>query len=605
MVSSLMIRHWTALTGTLLLAAFSVVVYREARPEWRSRELKQIVNEDLASVDRCSTCHPEQAHPAPWLEHHPAERFGCTICHEGQGRATTARAAHREDPSWPRPLLPGVWLGATCARCHEENEIPYEPYLSDGRKLFLATGCVGCHEVAALRGVAKIGPDLRHIGSKVNAQWLQAWLKNPKNYQPRTRMPNFQLSELEIVVLTSYLLTLRAPSPPSPFNAPPSLAAEGGKLFRESRCVSCHSLKGRGGKLAGDLECFGSKADPGWVAEYLEDPRRHFPASRMPRYRFDRQQIRTLAAYFATELRCQQDPAPEPAPGSPAEAQRIIRRYGCHGCHEIPGFEKAGPVGAELDGYADKPIDRLDFGNRSKIGRTWQEWTFAKLKKPRQFRETLKMPDYDFDDQEALNLAVFLRSLTTRAIPAAYRFRPGPNAPYKPQGAFGRLVEELRCLDCHRIRGSGGSLAPDLSLEGSRVRPGWLKEFLKNPQPIRLYMEERMPKFRLAPAEIDTIVNYLGTVLVVDLPGAGVIPRELTAKGRKLYFEKYACQACHQRGEQGGAIGPELTAVGKRLTPQWLFYYLRDSHRLVGDVPEPALKLPEEEARAVAAFLGY
>ncbi|MBI3695956.1 MAG: c-type cytochrome [Acidobacteria bacterium] len=597
-----MLRHWTALTSTLLLAAFTVVVYREARQEWYGRELKQIVNEDLGLVDRCSTCHPERTHPAPWLDQHPAEKFGCTSCHEGQGRATTAQAAHRSDPSWPRPLLANQFLGAACARCHSEEEIPFEPYLSDGRKLFLDTGCVGCHDVTSLRGLPKLGPDLRHVGSKVNASWLRAWLKRPKDYQPKTRMPNFQLSDREIVVLTSHLLSLRAPEPPPALTAPASLATEGGKLFRQSRCVSCHTLKGRGGKTAGELECFGSKAEAAWVAEYLRDPRRHFPASRMPRYRFGAPQARALAAYLTTELRCQAEPAPPPEPVSPAEAQRIIRRYGCNGCHEIPGFEKAGPVGAELDGFADKPAERLDFGNDTKLARTWQQWTLAKLKKPRQFRDTLKMPDHEFEDLEALNLAVYLRSLTSRAVPAAYRHGPAAAA-YKPEGAFGRLVEELRCLDCHRIRGTGASIAPDLTFEGSRVRRAWLEEFLNNPQPMRLYMEERMPRFRLAKEEIQTIANYLGTVLVADWESSGAIPRELAARGRLLYFEKYACHACHQSGEQGGAIGPDLTGVRRRLTSEWLLHYLRDSHALAGDVPEPALRLPEDEALAVAAFL--
>ena len=597
-----MIRRWTALTGTLLLAAFGLVVYREVRPEWRGHELKQIVNEDLGVVDRCSTCHPESTHPAPWLEQHPPERFGCTTCHEGQGRATVAAAAHRGDPSWPRPLLPALFLGAACARCHSEEEIPFEPYLSDGRRLFLAAGCVGCHDVATLRGTPKIGPDLRQVGSKVNAGWLRAWLKRPRDYQPRTRMPNFQLSEREIVALTSYLLTLRASEPPAPRVVAASLAGEGGKLFRESRCVSCHTLQGRGGKIAGELECFGSKSDAAWLVEYLRDPGRHSPASRMPRYRFTGAQARALAAYLTIELRCQVEPAPPLEPASPAEAQRIIRRYGCHGCHETPGFEKAGPVGTELDGFADKPADRLDFGNDTTLPRTWQQWTFAKLKKPHRFRGTLKMPDYEFEDSEALTLSVYLRSLTTRAVPAAYRHGPAP-AGYRPEGPFGRLVEDLRCLDCHRIRGSGAAIGPDLTLEGSRVERAWLEAFLRNPQPIRLYLQERMPHFRLAKEEIQTIANYVATVLVADWEPSGAMPRELAQRGRSLYYEKYACQACHQLGDQGGAVGPDLNGVSRRLTTEWLLHYLRDSRALTGEVPEPPLRLPEDEARAVVAFL--
>jgi mono/diheme cytochrome c family protein len=586
------IRHWTALTGTLLLASFGVVAWRE----WRMPRVQQIVNEELGLVDRCTTCHTEQSHSAPWLEQHPVERFGCTSCHDGQGRATTAGAAHSSDASWLHPLLSRELLGAACARCHREDQIPFEPYLNDGRKIYTDAGCDNCH----VPGARKMAPDLRHIGSKVNAAWLQWWLKRPKDYQPKTRMPNFHLPDRGIGVLSAYLLTLRAnPSPAaSPVN--PALEEQGGLLFRRTRCVSCHALKGRGGTLAGELECVGSKAEPGWVMEYLMDPRRHVPNTRMPRYRFTRPQAQAVAAYLAS-LKCEPPAAAELPQAAPAEAQRLIRRYGCYGCHELPGFEKTGPVGAELEGFADKPAERLDFGAPAPpLPRTWMQWTFAKLKKPRQFRDTLRMPDYEFEDEEALTLTVYLRSLTSRRIPATYQVSAA--AHYQPEGAFGRLVEDLRCLECHRIRGVGGTLAPDLSWEGSRIRPAWLRKFLKNPQPIRLSMEERMPDFQLTGSEIDTIVNYLTTVLVTDLASVEV-PKVLAANGRRLYFEKYSCQACHQYRERGGAIGPDLSEAGQRLTSEWIYHYLRDSHRLVGSTPEPALRLPEPDALAISAFL--
>jgi mono/diheme cytochrome c family protein len=115
-------------------------------------------------------------------------------------------------------------------------------------------------------------------------------------------------------------------------------------------------------------------------------------------------------------------------------------------------------------------------------------------------------------------------------------------------------------------------------------------------------MEERMPDFQLTGSEIDTIVNYLTTVLVTDLASVEV-PKVLAANGRRLYFEKYSCQACHQYRERGGAIGPDLSEAGQRLTSEWIYHYLRDSHRLVGSTPEPALRLPEPDALAISAFL--
>jgi len=65
-------------------------------------ELKQISVPALKTVDRCVACHngiddprmtdvsmPHAVHPGDILQHHPVDRFGCTICHQGQGPATT------------------------------------------------------------------------------------------------------------------------------------------------------------------------------------------------------------------------------------------------------------------------------------------------------------------------------------------------------------------------------------------------------------------------------------------------------------------------------------------------------------------------------------
>ena len=63
-------------------------------------EIKQIVLPELNRVDRCTTCHlavEDQSYagfPQPLAYHpnhaqHSFDKFGCTICHQGQGRATT------------------------------------------------------------------------------------------------------------------------------------------------------------------------------------------------------------------------------------------------------------------------------------------------------------------------------------------------------------------------------------------------------------------------------------------------------------------------------------------------------------------------------------
>jgi len=78
-------------------------------------QIRQILLPDLNRVDRCTTCHLAVEDPSyggypqplayhPLHEQHPFERFGCTVCHRGQGRATTTADAHGNVPHWDQPM---------------------------------------------------------------------------------------------------------------------------------------------------------------------------------------------------------------------------------------------------------------------------------------------------------------------------------------------------------------------------------------------------------------------------------------------------------------------------------------------------------------------
>ena len=85
-----------------------------------------------------------------------------------------------------------------------------------GRLLFEAKGCSGCHTVTGFsRG--KVGPDLTHVYSRqtfagamfdMNVDNLRRWLRDPPGEKPGARMPNLNLSPQEITQLIAYLQTL-------------------------------------------------------------------------------------------------------------------------------------------------------------------------------------------------------------------------------------------------------------------------------------------------------------------------------------------------------------------------------------------------------------
>ena len=78
---------------------------------------------------------------------------------------------------------------------------------------------------------------------------------------------------------------------------------------------------------------------------------------------------------------------------------------------------------------------------------------------------------------------------------------PRAEAAFRPAGAFGRVYERYKCYVCHKFNGFGGTLAPDLSYEGSRAQRQWLISFLKNPQTLRPTLVLRMPQFNMTDQE--------------------------------------------------------------------------------------------------------
>jgi len=86
------------------------------------------------------------------------------------------------------------------------------------------------------------------------------------------------------------------------FMAPtPSLADEDIKAFYVEKCEVCHSLGGKGGKMAavgGALDGVGSKRDAEWMRTYLTAPKTVMPEAKMPVIKMTDQQLDAMTAYM-------------------------------------------------------------------------------------------------------------------------------------------------------------------------------------------------------------------------------------------------------------------------------------------------------------------
>ncbi|MHB2026800.1 MAG: c-type cytochrome [Elusimicrobiota bacterium] len=291
-------------------------------------EIKQILTK-MGGVDRCTTCHvamDEYVNPAmtndfaqnPYKAHpkvdgldlnkiHNFQKYGCTVCHQGQGMATTVKDAHGYVDNWQKPLLTGSFTQAACARCHAnfEHEKGME-VVALGKKLFYKHGCQGCH---AINGAGQtVSVDLGHIADKpleriapynfslirMNGkplpedQWtLQNWILGHLDNDPEAVVPNDplakynpepiapsgmvnwtatdasgkrELSEKDAEAITAFLLSLThdpiphqyyvagiggAPDPEPHFK---DALSHGKYVFQKYGCAGCHGLLGTKGR---------------------------------------------------------------------------------------------------------------------------------------------------------------------------------------------------------------------------------------------------------------------------------------------------------------------------------------------------------------------
>jgi mono/diheme cytochrome c family protein len=240
------------------------------------------------------------------------------------------------------------------------------------------------------------------------------------------------------------------------------------------------------------------------------------------------------------------------------------------------------------------------------------DYITAKIHDPRSFGPALKMPKFNLNDEQvtALTTALLAQSDPAAALPHALLLPAERSSDYHPGGDAGRLMEDLRCLSCHSINRNGGDMAPDLTREGSALQRAWLEDFMSNPNTLRPALIRRMPKFNLSPAEIKTISDYI--LAAYQAPGfdsqtldARQVGPDAATRGKQLFYSKYGCQSCHIADYKNdkGYVGPALAGVGNRLTPAWIYEWLKnpDALRPGTLMPNPGLK--DDEAHDLTAFL--
>ncbi len=264
-----------------------------AAQEFEVRLVQNYIPE-IGAVDRCLTCHPGvqdprmtsephpfRTHPGRYLELHDPEKFGCTVCHNGQGRATETADAHGRAPFWDFPMLDSTLVRSSCTKCHIEADLFGQDgliaradgttkaagadLLDHGRALVRELGCLGCHAMNGKGGAA--GPDLSAEGNKTPhdfsfahfekgaprevAYWLEKHFLDPASVSPGTIMPSIAEAG-DADALTAYMLSRRRREIGRYFytKSRNGVGVESGRDLYARYCSVCHGLEGKGGRVA-------------------------------------------------------------------------------------------------------------------------------------------------------------------------------------------------------------------------------------------------------------------------------------------------------------------------------------------------------------------
>lgn len=124
--------------------------------------------------------------------------------------------------------------------------------------------------------------------------------------------------------------------------------------------------------------------------------------------RSDARNCRLAAAFSAGALllaACANTPPQQVAGADPSRAPALIRGYGCHSCHLIPGVEGAdGLVGPPLIHWGERVYIAGYLPNQPENLVHW-------IMDPQRFREQTAMPDMGVTERDARDIAAYLFTL--------------------------------------------------------------------------------------------------------------------------------------------------------------------------------------------------
>ncbi|HET9409912.1 MAG TPA: cytochrome c [Candidatus Sulfotelmatobacter sp.] len=479
--------------------------------EWDPK-IVQINVAEANIVDRCESCHmsvreplkitaaaltpkgekkPDEyaralgSHSEPeLLKIHDPDKFGCSPCHQGNGRATTSiEKAHGNYEHWLWPLFPKENAQAGCQTCHSADMVLASgdvqfATINAGKDLYRRRGCMGCHRY---EGYDKEPEDLNNIGQQIKQIETQK-KDNLKNTAYLMKQADAAQSNEEANRFNQEAVDLRV--------ANSKLEGRLQQLDFQS-----HSLMQDQKKVGPNLKDIRLKLNKNWIPVWLKKPTDFRPTTKMPNFRLNDHQIQAISAYLWQSALT--DPLPKRKPGNAAHGKELFETRGCLACHSIgEGSQmQGGTFAANLTRVGEKanydylvrwihnarertrpycPYEKKDIGpeDYAKKGLPYQ-WDLAHSKCPNdghelQVQNMTVMPSLRLSPDDAADIATYLMS-QKKQEPSSYSdaaFMDDPNL--KAEGK--KWIQHFGCAGCHEIAGleDEGRIGTELTFEGSK-----------------------------------------------------------------------------------------------------------------------------------------
>jgi cytochrome c2 len=463
-------------------------------------------------VDRCESCHmgsreplkiteaamtgkgekkPDEyaralvSHTEPeLLQIHDPDKFGCSPCHQGNGRATTSvEKAHGNYEHWLWPLYPKENSQAGCQSCHAADmvlasgDVQWHT-INDGKDLFRQRGCMGCHRY---EGYDKEPEDLNNIGQQIKQIETQK-RDNVKQSAALMKQADSAESNDDANKLNDKAVALRVAN-----------SKADGRL--QQLDFQSHSLMQDQKKVGPNLKDVRLKLNKNWIPVWLKKPSDFRPTTKMPNFRLTDHQIQAISAYIWQTAFT--DDLPKHKPGNAAHGKELFETRGCLACHSIgEGDQTEGGVfSANLTRVGEKAnydylvrwihnarqrtrpycaYEKKDIGpeDYARKGLPYQ-FDLDHSRCPNdghelQVQNMTVMPSLRLAPEDAEDIATYLMT-QKKQEPSSYADASFMDDPaLKEEGK--KWVRHYGCAGCHEISGmeEEGRIGTELTYEGSK-----------------------------------------------------------------------------------------------------------------------------------------